>query len=145
MNIPDLLFENLVFVFGLKIHKFFDADQVPGSGILPTLDPGSGILSTLDPGSGIRDKHPGSAILCSTNCYLHLADNSATGRLPSYPPPPPHRWKSYFVCPKLYRFGGNCLSLFIFSLSVHTFLTTFIRYPVQYIHLSSFAEASLHC
>jgi hypothetical protein len=30
MNIPDLIFENLVSVFGLKILKFFDAD--PDSG-----------------------------------------------------------------------------------------------------------------
>jgi hypothetical protein len=29
MNIPDLVFENLVSVFGFKILKFFDAD--PGS------------------------------------------------------------------------------------------------------------------
>ncbi len=63
MNIPDLLFENLVFVFGLKRHKVFDADQVPGSRILPPLDPGSGILSTLDPGSGIRDRKIGFGIL----------------------------------------------------------------------------------
>jgi hypothetical protein len=34
MNITDLIFENLVSVFGLKILKFFDAD------IFPTLDPG---------------------------------------------------------------------------------------------------------
>jgi hypothetical protein len=37
-NIPDLIFENLILVFGLKIVKFFDAD--PGSGNLSTLDPG---------------------------------------------------------------------------------------------------------
>jgi hypothetical protein len=32
MNFPDIIFENLVSGFGLKILKFFDAD--PGSGIL---------------------------------------------------------------------------------------------------------------
>ncbi len=44
-EISELMFENLVAIFGLTILKFFDADP----------DPGSGIFSTLDSGSGIRD------------------------------------------------------------------------------------------
>jgi hypothetical protein len=43
MNIPDLVFANLVSDFGLKILEFFDADPDQGSGILSTLDPGSEI------------------------------------------------------------------------------------------------------
>jgi hypothetical protein len=31
MNIPDLIFENLVSVFWVKILKLFDADPDPGS------------------------------------------------------------------------------------------------------------------
>jgi hypothetical protein len=43
MNIPDLIFENLVpvSVFWVKILQFFDADLGSGSGILSILDPGS--------------------------------------------------------------------------------------------------------
>jgi hypothetical protein len=37
MNIPDLIFENLVSGFLVKILKFFDADPDPGSGMLSTL------------------------------------------------------------------------------------------------------------
>jgi hypothetical protein len=37
INISDLIFENVILVFGSPILKFFDAD--PGSGILSTLDP----------------------------------------------------------------------------------------------------------
>ncbi len=53
MNIPDLICENLVLVFGLKIHKLFDADP----------DPGSGILSTLVLYPGWKKSAPGSWIL----------------------------------------------------------------------------------
>jgi hypothetical protein len=31
MNVPDLIFENLISVFWFKILKFFDADLDPGS------------------------------------------------------------------------------------------------------------------
>jgi hypothetical protein len=31
-NIPDLIFENLYQIFGLKILKLFDADPYPGFG-----------------------------------------------------------------------------------------------------------------
>jgi hypothetical protein len=53
MNIPDLIFENLVSVFRLKILKFFDAD--PGSC--------QSWIRDGKIGFGIRDKHPGSATL----------------------------------------------------------------------------------
>jgi len=43
MNIPDHITESLETVFGLKIHKFFDADADPGSGNFLTMDPGSGM------------------------------------------------------------------------------------------------------
>jgi hypothetical protein len=45
MNILDL-------IFGIKILKFFDADQDPGSGILSILDPGCKIIGfgILNPG-----------------------------------------------------------------------------------------------
>jgi len=39
MDIPDLIFENLVSVFWVKILEFLDAD-----------DPDTGSSSTLDPG-----------------------------------------------------------------------------------------------
>ncbi len=39
-NIPDLIFENLVLVFWVKILQFFCADLGPGSGILCILNPG---------------------------------------------------------------------------------------------------------
>jgi hypothetical protein len=54
-NIPELIFDNMVSVFELKILKSFDADQDPGSEILSTLDPGWKNL--------IRDKHPETATL----------------------------------------------------------------------------------
>jgi hypothetical protein len=44
--------------FGVKKHKFFDANPDPGSGIFLTLDPRSGLEV-----SRIRDKHPGSPTL----------------------------------------------------------------------------------
>jgi hypothetical protein len=50
MNIPDLIFENLVLAFGLKIPKFFDADPDPGSCQPWILDPGWEKI-----GSGIPD------------------------------------------------------------------------------------------
>jgi hypothetical protein len=53
--IPDLIFENLVSVFWVKILKLFDADPDPESGILLTLDPGSG-MEKSDPGSGINTR-----------------------------------------------------------------------------------------
>ncbi len=65
MNIPALIFENLVSKFSIKILKFlvskfsikilkfFDAD--PGSGILYTLDPG---WKKSDSGSGINISDP---------------------------------------------------------------------------------------
>jgi hypothetical protein len=56
---PDLIFENLVSVFCVRF-LFFDADLVPGSSILSTMDLGSGMEKI---GSGIWDKHPGSAKL----------------------------------------------------------------------------------
>jgi hypothetical protein len=59
MNIPDLIFENLVSIFGLKIFKLFDAD--PGSCQFWIRD---GKI-----GSGIRDRHPGSATRGKTLIY----------------------------------------------------------------------------
>jgi hypothetical protein len=53
MNIPDLIFERLGSVFGLKILQFFDADT----------DPGSCQPWVRDGKYRIRDKHPGSATL----------------------------------------------------------------------------------
>jgi hypothetical protein len=47
LNIPDLIFENLAKFFGLKILKLFDADAVPGSGIMWIQDPR---LKKWDPG-----------------------------------------------------------------------------------------------
>jgi hypothetical protein len=44
--IPDLIFEDLVSVFVLKILTFIDVDA--------DVDPGSGILSTLDQGYGMK-------------------------------------------------------------------------------------------
>jgi hypothetical protein len=55
INISDPFSTSLETVFyGLKIHKFIDAD--PGSGIFSTLDPG---WKNSDPGSGmnIPDQH----------------------------------------------------------------------------------------
>jgi hypothetical protein len=49
MNIPDLVFENFVSVFELKILKTFDADPDPGSGILSNLEPGSSWINNPDP------------------------------------------------------------------------------------------------
>jgi hypothetical protein len=40
VNIPDHFPENIETIFGLKIHKFFDAELDPGSEIFLTLDPG---------------------------------------------------------------------------------------------------------
>jgi hypothetical protein len=57
MNIPDLIFENLVSVFGLKIFKFIDADPDPGS-CQPWIQDGK---------SRILNKHPGSATQEKTN------------------------------------------------------------------------------
>jgi hypothetical protein len=50
MNILDHISESLEKIFVLKIIKFFDADQNPGSGIL--YDPESGIWNgkNSDPG-----------------------------------------------------------------------------------------------
>jgi hypothetical protein len=39
VNIPNLIFETFVSVFWVKLLKCFDADPVPGSGVLSTLDP----------------------------------------------------------------------------------------------------------
>jgi hypothetical protein len=47
--------------FGVKIFKFFDDD--PGSG-METVRIRDPVWKKV--GSGIRDKHPGSATLCST-------------------------------------------------------------------------------
>jgi hypothetical protein len=66
MNTPDLIFENLVSVFGLKILELFDADPNPGSWILSTLDLGFGMEKIA---SGILDKHPGSKTLV---CIMYL-------------------------------------------------------------------------
>ncbi len=58
MNIPDHIFESLETIFGVKIHKFSDADTDPGSENL--FDPGSKNL--FDPGSGMeknRFRDPG--------------------------------------------------------------------------------------
>ncbi len=53
MNILDLIFENLLSVFWLKILKFFDA---------------------LDPGwkKRIPDKHPGSAALVASSVVIRI-------------------------------------------------------------------------
>jgi hypothetical protein len=51
--------------FGVKILKFFDADPVSGIRDGDSSDPGWKKV-----GSGIRDKHPGSATLTSTDKYL---------------------------------------------------------------------------
>jgi hypothetical protein len=92
-------------------------------------DPESGIEKS-DSGSWIRDQHPGSAILCATNCYLHLADNSATGSL--------------ILFARNYTGLVAIASFFIYFFSFSTYIPNHIH-TVQYIHLSSFAEASLHC
>ncbi len=44
MNIPDYISESLESILGLKILKFFGADQDLGSGIRNLFDPRSGIL-----------------------------------------------------------------------------------------------------
>jgi hypothetical protein len=56
MSIQDKISELATF-FWVKILKFFDVDQDPGSGII---DCGSGIRGRK---IRIRDKHPGSATL----------------------------------------------------------------------------------
>jgi hypothetical protein len=53
MNIADYISESLETIFWVKIHKFFDADPDPGSGIFLTLDPGWKIF-----GSGINILDP---------------------------------------------------------------------------------------
>jgi hypothetical protein len=60
MNIPDLIFENLVSVYWIKILKFFNAYPDPGSCQSWTRD-GKKIRS------GIRDRNPGSATLVIPN------------------------------------------------------------------------------
>jgi hypothetical protein len=60
MNIPDLIFENLVSVFVIKILTFFDADPDSGSCQPWIRDQG---WKKSDPASWIRDKHPRSATL----------------------------------------------------------------------------------
>jgi hypothetical protein len=61
IRIRDLIFENLVSVFGLQILKFSYAD--PGSCQPWIRDPE---WKKSDPGSWIRDKHPESATLRNT-------------------------------------------------------------------------------
>jgi hypothetical protein len=63
MNILNLIFENLVSVFGFKIFKFFDADPDPVSGIQDLVNPGSGGYGIWDGKRWSRDKHPGPAAL----------------------------------------------------------------------------------
>jgi hypothetical protein len=53
MIFSDLIFENLVSVFGLQILKFFDADT--DSGVLLTRDPG---WKNSDPWFGINIPDP---------------------------------------------------------------------------------------
>jgi hypothetical protein len=70
MNIPDVIFENLVSVFWLKILKFFDADLWSAIEILSTLDLGSGMEKI---GSGILDgknwiQDPGENISDPQHC-----------------------------------------------------------------------------
>jgi hypothetical protein len=55
MNISDLIFENLVFVFGITILKFFDAD--PGCPDPDLVNPGSRMKKS-DQGSGINIPDP---------------------------------------------------------------------------------------
>jgi hypothetical protein len=60
MNIPNLIFENLVGyqIFGLKMLKLFDADPAAAS-----------CQRIRDGKSQIRDKHPGSATLRTEKKY----------------------------------------------------------------------------
>jgi hypothetical protein len=55
MNIPDLIFENLISVFWLQILTFFDAD-----------------LGSCEP--GFRDKHPRSATLVPPLMTFEILD-----------------------------------------------------------------------
>jgi hypothetical protein len=56
MNIPDLIFENLVSVFWVK----YTSVLLCGSGVLNLVNSGS-VMEKI--GTGIRDKHPGFATL----------------------------------------------------------------------------------
>jgi hypothetical protein len=104
LNIPDLIFENLVKVFfGVKKKfTFFDAiaDADPGSAILPTLDQGYGMKKI---GSGFRDKHPRSATQIAQFFILHFC--SSWKQLTSV-----HNWRS---CTALVGHQVAILNLFI--------------------------------
>jgi hypothetical protein len=63
MNIPDHISESLETIFLVKILRFFDADQDPGSGIFLTLYPPIRDGKNSDPVSGIQDVYPGSRII----------------------------------------------------------------------------------
>ena len=52
MKIPDQLSESLEQSFGLKVHKLFDVDPDPGSGVF--FDPGSG-MEKFGSGTNIQD------------------------------------------------------------------------------------------
>jgi hypothetical protein len=74
MNIQDLIFENLVSVFLVKIPilKFFDADPEPGSCQPWIRDPG---WKKSHPGSWIRDEHPGPATLLLLMNFIFHGSN----------------------------------------------------------------------
>ncbi len=90
MNIPELIFENFVSVFGLK---YLNSLMRIWSAKLSTLDRGSG-MEKIESGTWNRDKHPGSATLLkqftlsalSILSILLMWSRDGSLSYPSYPP-----------------------------------------------------------
>jgi hypothetical protein len=73
MNNPDHISESLETIFGVKIHKFFDAD--PGSGI-KKFGSAIHIEKKSDPGSGINTPDPQHCATYSTTIKFNKVTKS---------------------------------------------------------------------